>query len=169
MQFFTDERPPSILDVEASGFGKDSYPIEVGYVDENTERFCRLICPLDNWTHWSDSAEDAHGIARPTLFEQGITAREIALLLNQRLQGKTLYSDGWVVDHPWLIKLFSAVNIEPRFLLSPIEMILKEPQMEIWDETRKKLLQQHSEKRHRASFDAYIIQQTWIETYRLTH
>lgn len=157
------------MDVEASGFGKDSYPIEVGYVDEDANRYCSLICPLEQWTHWSESAQQAHGIARSTLLELGIPAIEMALELNKRLQGRTLYSDGWVVDHPWLIRLFSCVNVEPQFTLSPIEMILSEPQIEVWDDTRSKILQQHDEQRHRASFDAFVIQQTWIETYRLTH
>lgn len=169
MQFFNEQRPPFILDIEASGFGKGSYPIEVGYVDGNASRYCSLISPLSDWVHWSESAEQIHGIERQMLFKLGRTPIEIALELNQRLKGETLYSDGWVVDNPWLIKLFSAVNIEPQFTLSPIEMILKEPQMEMWSEAREKLLQQHSEQRHRASFDAFIIQKTWIETYRLTH
>ena len=36
---------PTILDLEASGFGRDSYPIEVGYVLPDGSSFCSLIRP----------------------------------------------------------------------------------------------------------------------------
>ena len=47
-------REPYIIDVEASGFGNGSYPIEVGVVLNNGEKFCTLIVPAANWTHWDE-------------------------------------------------------------------------------------------------------------------
>ena len=55
---------PYIIDVEASGFGSDSYPIEVGLALEPGERFCTLIRPLDHWDHWDEQAESVHKISR---------------------------------------------------------------------------------------------------------
>ncbi len=158
--------PPSIMDIEASGFGADSYPIEIGYIDSLQDRFCSLITPLVHWRHWSRSAEQTHNIPRSLLFECGSPALELALALNQRLAGKTLYSDGWVVDLPWLRKLFFDVRIRPAFRLSPIEMILSEEQITLWDQTKARVIETHQLCRHRASSDAFIIQQTWKLTWQ---
>lgn len=38
---------PFILDVEASGFGCESYPIEIGLALEKENRYCSLIIPSD--------------------------------------------------------------------------------------------------------------------------
>jgi hypothetical protein len=47
---------PAIIDVEASGFGSLSYPIEVGVVDQTGIRFCSLIKPQNDWIHWDEQA-----------------------------------------------------------------------------------------------------------------
>jgi len=39
-------KPPSIKDIEASGFGAGAYPIEVGYMTHHGKRRCSLITPL---------------------------------------------------------------------------------------------------------------------------
>ena len=52
--------PPAVLDVEASGFGRESYPIEVGYVLSGGQTYCSLIRPLPEWTHWDPQAERVH-------------------------------------------------------------------------------------------------------------
>ncbi len=168
MRKYTEQFPPAILDIEASGFGQDSYPIEIGCICSDGSRFCNLIKPLPDWTHWSDSAEKAHGITKHTLLQLGKSPLELTRELNQRLGGMTVYSDGWVVDKPWLMKLFFAVGVQPQFTLSPIEMVMTEEQIMVWDDTRTKVLQTQNQKRHRASFDAYVIQQTWLESYRLS-
>ena len=59
------ERPlPAILDMEASGFGRDSYPIEVGYVLPDGRTRCTLIRPAPHWVHWDPAAEQLHHIPR---------------------------------------------------------------------------------------------------------
>lgn len=45
------EATPAVLDVEASGFGRYSYPIEVGYALPDGRVFCTLIRPEPHWTH----------------------------------------------------------------------------------------------------------------------
>lgn len=155
---------PIIIDLEASGFGPQSYPIEVGIVLENGDRFCTLISPEEEWTHWSDSAEALHGIARVNLIAAGKSARRVAEQLNGWLEGKTVYSDGWVVDKPWLTKLFYAAGVEMKFQVSSLEMIMTEPQILLWDETKVRVTEEAKLPRHRASNDAWLIQETYRHT-----
>jgi len=154
---------PTIIDIEASGFGSHSYPIEVGIVTGNGEKYCALICPQPDWLHWEDSAEEVHGISREMLFEHGRPPREVAERLNRMLSGTTIYTDGWVVDKPWLIRLYQAARLDMTFRISPLEMILSEEQMRCWHKTRINLFDTCRVRRHRASHDAWIVQQTYIE------
>ncbi|MCP4234821.1 MAG: hypothetical protein GY770_14780, partial [Aestuariibacter sp.] len=43
---------PSIIDIEASGFGAHSYPVEIGVIREDGGKFCQLVKPYPDWTHW---------------------------------------------------------------------------------------------------------------------
>lgn len=155
---------PPIMDIEASGFGPDSYPIEVGLALEDGSRFCSLIVPAEHWTHWDASAQGVHHISRDMLRRHGSHVHQVATELNAMLNGKTVYSDGWVVDKPWLIRLFDAAGINMQFQLSPIEVIMTEPQILLWDETKARLTQEASIPRHRASNDAWLIQETYRHT-----
>ena len=155
---------PCIIDVEASGFGPHSYPIEVGLALDDGGKYCSLILPAKDWTHWDEAAEKVHRIPRDILEEHGKPAKTIADDLNDLLKDRTVVTDGWVVDHPWINKLFAECQVYPRFRTSPLEMILTEPQMNVWHETKDLILQNLQERRHRASFDAAIIQQTWAKT-----
>lgn len=156
--------PPCIIDIEASGFGSQSYPIEVGVIDESGERFCKLIKPFDDWTHWDKSAEELHGISKEVLTDIGISGTEICLELNALFKNKTLYSDAWSVDSVWLNRLFDRSAVTKNFSISSIEIIMSEHQINKWDETKKFLIKQQSIERHRASNDACIIQQTYLST-----
>lgn len=162
------QRPqePYIIDVEASGFGGHSYPIEVGVALTDGERFCSLITPAPNWTYWDKGAEDVHHITRDTLESCGKPAKEVARQLNDLLEGKTLYSDGWVVDKPWLTTLFHVAGEPMRFSVSPLELILSEAQMEQWHEAKDRVSAESSVTRHRASNDAWIVQQTFKKTLK---
>jgi hypothetical protein len=156
--------PPIILDIEASGFGSDSYPIEVGVVLDDGRKYCSLVLPRHDWTHWDPRAEGVHGISRQTLLAHGRPVFEVAGRLNELLRGRTAYSDGWVVDLPWLDRLFTAAAMRREFTLSSLEMILTEPQMHAWADTRNTLLAEQPQPRHRASFDALVVQQTFQRT-----
>ena len=162
-------RPPCpiILDIEASGFGSYSYPIEVGVVKHDGERYCALIKPEPGWDHWSEKAEQVHGISRELLATHGKTAREVCVELNDFLQESMAFSDAWIHDNPWLTRLFFAARMHRCFHLSPIEYIACEDQLMLWDITKKRLENELTIERHRASGDAYLIQQTYIETVRL--
>ena len=44
---------PIFIDVEASGFGSYSSPVEVGLAINHTDRFCMLVLPEPDWQHWT--------------------------------------------------------------------------------------------------------------------
>lgn len=159
---------PSIIDVEASGFGCTSYPIEVGVVLGDGQRFCTLITPVSEWTSWDDTAEQLHGISRDMLQTHGNSVDHVATELNTHLYGMTLFSDGWVVDHTWLITLFHAAKLPMHFHVSPLEMILTEHQMSIWHTTKDHISRELALVRHRASHDAWMIQETYRRTRQMT-
>src|SRR5918995_1171108 len=84
---------PTIIDLEASGFGTGSYPIEVGFVLADGSTQCMLIKPDEGWTHWDSKAEAVHGITRATLQAHGKSPLEVASQLNRSLARQTVYSD----------------------------------------------------------------------------
>ena len=157
-------RKPIIIDVEASGFGGKSYPIEVGIALDDETKYCSLILPAPEWDHWDSDAEKVHRIARDILETYGHPIHEVAAHLNKLLEGKTLYTDGWVVDKPWLTTLFHKAQMNMNFSVSPLEMILSEEQMARWHDTKDRVLAEVTKHRHRASFDAWIIQETYKRT-----
>lgn len=158
---------PNIIDIEASGFGSASYPIEVGVINQAGEKFCRLIKPQKDWNHWNEDAESLHGVSRTLLVERGFTVQAVCQQLNQFLMGQVVYSDGWVVDNTWLIKLFDAAKMHMEFHMSSLEMILNEQQMSLWHMVKDDLFNKMQEQRHRASSDAALIQSTFVATQKL--
>ncbi|MCD6585473.1 MAG: hypothetical protein J7K96_06915 [Desulfobacteraceae bacterium] len=131
---------PAIIDVEASGFGSDSYPIEVGVVLTSGKRYCRLIIPVAEWIHWDEQAANVHGITRDFLKKNGRPVTEVAMALNSLLAGNTVYSDAWGVDLRWITRLFYTAGIYQQFKVSALENILSEAQMNIWHETKNQVL-----------------------------
>ena len=162
------ETNPLIIDVEASGFGALSYPIEIGVALADGQKYCALIMPAPDWTHWDEGAEKVHRVSRDVLETYGRPMREVTAQLNTLLAGRTLYTDGWVVDRPWLTTLFHAARTEMQFRVSPIELILSEPQMARWHATKDEVLKQVNLQRHRASDDAWVIQETFKRTLQAT-
>lgn len=156
--------PPNIIDIEASGFGKGSYPIEIGYMSRYRKPWCSLIVPSENWLHWDKSAESLHHISRSSLFEQGKEVDVIAKHLNDAFQNQTVYTDGWLQDFTWLSRLFDLVDIAPHFKLEDLRTILTPYQESTWHETKQSILSELQAKRHRASADARVLQMTWEKT-----
>jgi len=159
---------PPIIDVEASGFGGTSYPIEVGVATANGEKYCTLIAPVADWTHWDAEAEKLHCISREVLNTRGRHPLEVTRDLNELLEDQVLYSDGWVVDKPWLSTLFHTAGVPMKFKVSPLEAILTEAQMACWHEIKAQVIAEASIVRHRASQDAWVIQETYRRTLLAT-
>ena len=152
---------PCIIDLEASGFGAGSYPIEVGVVLADRTTHCFLIRPDAEWTHWNKQAEQVHGISREELLQYGRPIREVATCLNGLLDRQIIYTDAWGVDSSWLAKLYDAAGIIPLYRLETIRKILSEKQLNLWDQCKQKVVEELNLKRHRASADAKIIQRTY--------
>lgn len=151
---------PTILDLEASGFGRGSYPIEVGFVQASGLPFCSLIRPAPEWQHWDESAQSLHGISRELLQRHGRPAEWVAQEINQRLAGQTVYCDGWGHDYAWMARLFDAVGMVQRFRLEDLRRLLNEEEAARWQSTLQQVRAEAQLQRHRASADARVLQLT---------
>lgn len=150
--------PPCVLDIEASGFGGGSYPIEVGYVMRDGRARCTLIRPLPEWTHWDAGAERVHHIDRGMLIAHGRSAAEVAAMLNQDLAGEVVYCDGWAHDYAWLGALFEAADAVPRFRLESVARLLDDERLARLPDAQKRARDELGLDRHRASNDARALQ-----------
>lgn len=152
---------PAILDMEASGFGRDSYPIEVGYVLPDGRARCTLIRPPAHWSHWDPEAEHLHRIPRAAALRHGRDVTEVALWLNQELEGLTVYTDGWANDYSWLSALFEEAGCQPHFKLDSLRSLLDEGEADRWHTLKQQVAGELQLQRHRASADARLLQTTY--------
>ncbi len=158
---------PIIIDIEASGFGRGSYPIEVGYINAQKQVGCKLIKPESTWSSWNFDAEKVHGIERTILLEKGKPIVEVALWLNDHLQGEIIYSDAWLNDMCWLGRLFDEAEVTQKFKLESLLSLLTDDEKERWAEVYQLVLSETKLIRHRASSDAKLIQETYIRIKQL--
>lgn len=149
---------PAILDIEASGFGRGSYPLEVGFITSEGALFCGLIRPEPDWLHWDPGAEALHGISRELLARHGKPASWMAQQINQRLAGQTVYCDGWGNDYAWLARLYDAAEMQPRFKLDDLRGLLSEDEALRWHSVTQAVRARQRLTRHRASSDARVLQ-----------
>ncbi len=148
------------MDMEASGFGRNSYPIEVGLALADGGSFCTLIRPEPAWTHWDPAAEELHHIRREMAVTHGRPAAEVARLLNERLRGQTVYSDGWANDYSWMGVLFEVAEMTPAFRLDNLRSLLREAEADRWHDVKRQVSERLGIQRHRASADARLLQLT---------
>lgn len=158
---------PVVIDIEASGFGKGSYPIEIGYYKPDGQSFCALIQPEAAWTHWDDSAEAVHGITREQLLSHGKPAVDVCLILNRSLRGQRVFCDAWSYDYVWLSVMYEAVDLVPTFEFRDIRELLSECEKSRWHATRPKVEARLALTRHRASGDARSLFETLVEVRQL--
>ena len=151
---------PAVLDIEASGLGRESYPVEIGFVLADGQTYCSLIRPAPDWTHWDPEAERMHRITQETVQRHGREVTEVATQLNERLNGLTLYCDGFVQDYVWLGVLFEAADMTPTFKLDNLRALLTEQEAAFWNVVKKQITTEMRLQRHRASSDAKILQRT---------
>lgn len=152
---------PAILDMEASGFGKNSYPIEVGFVLPDGRTRCALIRPAPHWQHWDPDAESLHHLSRDVVQRHGRPINEIAAMLNEALAGMTVYSDGWANDYSWLAALFDEAGCSPQFKLDNLRALLQEDEAARWHTIKQQVSSELKLERHRASTDARVLQSTF--------
>ncbi len=154
---------PAVIDVEASGFGRGSYPIEVGVALPDGRTACFLIRPAEPWTHWDPAGEAVHGISREILLRHGKPVHHVARELNELLADGTVYSDGWGHDSGWIARLFDQAGLPQRFRVAQLQGLFGEAHYELWHATYEEVARTLDFRRHRASSDAYLIQQTYIK------
>jgi hypothetical protein len=153
---------PIVIDVEASGFGRGSYPIEVGLILADGTRHCYLVTPSRDWTAWDEQAEAVHGISRRQLSEFGSPAADVAWRLNELLRDQIVYSDAWSFDMSWLGKLFDEVGTAQAFRVADVGELLDEAARRRWHQVKESVVRDLGLKRHRASIDAQVVQQAWL-------
>lgn len=158
---------PAVIDMEASGFGQGSYPIEVGYVLPDASSFCTLIRPQPDWTYWDDAAERVHGISRLGAQCHGRSVASVAQLLNQHLAGMTVYCDGWAHDYTWLHILFEAADERPRFRLEHVLRLISPAELPHWPAAKQAAAEELGLQRHRASNDARMLQRALTHVHAL--
>jgi hypothetical protein len=157
---------PCVLDIEASGFGRGSYPIEIGFVLPDGTAYCSLIAPDDGWTHWDGDAERVHGISRALLQRHGRSVQEVARELNHRLDGRIVYCDNWAHDYAWLARLFDTAESVPTFRLRHLRELMSENAVERFDAARAVVERNLQLRRHRASSDARVLQLSLARVWR---
>ncbi len=144
----------AFLDLEASGLGPASWPIEVGWCFDGDAPETMLICPAEEWPReaWDDHAASLHGLAHDALTESGLAVGAVCERLNQVLEGAAVYSDAPDWDGFWLYRLFAAAGARQRFSLCDFGELLSDlpPQAVAAAVAEAKILSPH---RHRARED----------------
>jgi hypothetical protein len=151
----------AFIDVEASGFGYASYPIEIGCVFPDGAGYCSLIKPEPDWLHWDESAEKVHGIPREILFLRGRAPHDVALELNNKLSGKLVVTDAWYHDYNWIQRLYDAATVVPHFELLDLRSLLDDKKEARWESIKAEVQAELKLQRHRASHDARILQTSY--------
>lgn len=155
----TASRKLAFIDLEASGLGSKSWPVEVGWAFAEGAPASMLIRPHASWTDdaWDPAAQALHGLDRAALDADGEDARAVCLALNAAFAGADVYSDAPDWDGFWLFRLFSAGGVKQDFVLRDYGALLRpiagarEPELY---ERASRL----APRRHRAADDARHLQ-----------
>ncbi len=117
----------AFIDLEASGLGPASWPIEVGWCFPDEEPEALLIKPADDWADeaWDHNAEALHGLSQQKLRKNGFGIEEVCQRLNAALGKKEVYSDAPDWDGFWLYRLFSAAGAKQGFDLRDFGELLR--------------------------------------------
>ena len=146
-----------VIDFEASGLSKKSYPIEVG-ITNGIEHYSALIKPMSHWTYWETEAEKVHNISLDEIKEDGKDALSVAMKLNNILKNSTIYCDNIQWDGFWLNILFDDNGLSPTFKISDIQDMIKTGgQWRRFESKINELEKSNLYTRHRALDDAKII------------
>lgn len=123
------------IDIESSGLGPDSYPIEVAWrcdISGKQDEFLIDPASVEGWEYWDEFAEELHGIEHELLAREGVSAAEACERLNAALAGKTLTCDAYDFDLFWLSRLFESQQQPMRFRIQGIETLLTGEQCQVY-------------------------------------
>jgi len=147
-----------VIDFEASGLTKNSYPIEVGITNGNL-KYSDLLKPMGHWTYWDAESELIHGINRDFLKRAGVEPLVVANRLNEQLCSEIVYCDCIHWDNFWLKAMFSDNGVTPKFQLCDIQDLIKTgKQWRYYMKKKEELEKLPIYQIHRALDDAMIIQ-----------
>jgi len=120
-------RQIAFIDLEASGLGSKSWPIEIGWAFSDWPVRSMLIKPADTWslTAWEKSAEELHRITPDKLIREGTPVLEAALVLNAAFASAHVYSDAPDYDGYWLYRLYEAAGVRANFKLFDFAELIK--------------------------------------------
>lgn len=97
-----------IIDIEASGLGQTSFPIEIGLAALDDDfTWSALIRPDPDWTddEWDEIAAELHGLTPVQLQREGRPAHDVARDLWAVIAQCELFCDAPVQDGHWLERL----------------------------------------------------------------
>lgn len=146
-----------VIDFEASGLSKKSYPIEVG-ITNGIDNYNALIKPMSHWSYWEEKAEIIHNIPLNEVMRNGKDSLSVANELNNLLKNSIVYCDNIQWDGFWLNVLFSDNGLSPTFKILDIQDILKTGrQWRLFESKMEELEISNIYKKHRALDDAKAI------------
>jgi DNA polymerase III epsilon subunit-like protein len=149
-----------VLDIEASGLGENSFPIEIAWQGPTVKPQSFLIRPDPQWDleSWDDRAEQLHGIPLQQALAEGVPARSIVEQLCRDCAGRTILSDGLAFDQAWLNQLYAASQWQGNIRLTDLFLWLGQCHRETGTPSREAIsvfvrgLDNHSQA-HRALAD----------------
>lgn len=147
-----------VVDIEASGLSPRSYPIEIGLFN-GSDQYQALICPEEEWQHWSARAEGLHGLSRHYLEKHGAAARKVCADLNNLVGGCVLLSDHDDWDDFWLQRLYASTGVQQQFLVGSLMELLGQGKEEEFSTLVSELRQRGRHRSHRALDDARVFHQ----------
>ncbi|VUD62036.1 hypothetical protein TDB9533_02954 [Thalassocella blandensis] len=152
----------AIIDIEASGLHFDSYPIEIAILKQGEVRSW-LIKPELKWAYWCTTAENMHGITREKLAEEGLSAGQVVLELNEFMEGfeGALYSDADRWDADWVDTLYFAVKQSRQFHIASIYDLLDGEAVSRFDACKAELVSSGRYRHHRAVSDVKMISEAF--------
>ncbi|HOP19096.1 MAG TPA: hypothetical protein PLV61_08600 [Parvularculaceae bacterium] len=117
----------AFIDLEASGLGSKSWPVEVGFAFIEGAPQSTLIRPDATWSDeaWDKGAEALHGLTRAELDRDGQNIRDVCRSLNKSLAGAEVYSDAPDWDGFWLFRLFMAANMRQQFAVHDFGKLIR--------------------------------------------
>lgn len=151
---------PIVLDCEASGLGKESYPIEIGIAFEDGTIDSFLINPAESWTDWDLEAEKIHNIKKEHL-KSGKSIFEAVIYLNSQLRDCKVYSDCVEYETFWIDRLYKEVGVTRSFEIESL-FALKEFDHQKFTVEKNELYARTQ--RHRAGNDAKVLQTAYKKT-----
>jgi len=103
-----------IVDCEASGLHPESYPIQIAWLNVDTEECGSFyIRPHETWTYWDYNAEEVHNIPMQLLLDVGLDVYSAAQRFLDVLyeHGPVIISDAPEFELFWLERLLDTANV----------------------------------------------------------